>query len=156
MEYRLATVQELEIIYTIVQFTIKKVYPRYYPAEVVDFFCKHHNLAAITEDVENNNVSVLIVDNRIVGTGSFVDNHITRVYVLPEYQGRGYGTFIMQVIESEIIKKYDKAILDASLPAAHLYEKLGYKTVKHEKYPVENEAVLVYEVMEKNFDCMKQ
>lgn len=155
MEYRLATVQEIEAIYTVVQFTIKKIYPNYYPEEVVDFFCRHHNLAAITKDVEGGNVSVLIVDNRIVGTGSFVDNHITRVYVLPEYQGRGYGTFIMQAIESEIIKKYDKAVLDASLPAVHLYEKLGYKTVKHEKYPVENGAVLVYEVMEKSFDCKK-
>lgn len=149
MEYRLATVQELEAIYTVVQFTIKKVYPKYYPEEVVDFFCRHHNLRAITEDVKNGNVSVLIVDGKIIGTGSFVGNHITRVYVLPEYQGRGYGTYIMKQIEGEIAKKYDKAVLDASLPAVRLYEKLGYKTVKHEKYPVEKDAVLVYEVMEK-------
>ncbi len=152
MEYRLATAQELEAIYTVVQFTIKKVYPKYYPEEVVDFFCRHHNLKAITKDVENGNVSVLIVDGKIIGTGSFVGNHITRVYVLPEYQSRGYGTYIMKQIEEEIAKKYDKAVLDASLPAVGLYEKLEYKTVKHEKYTVENDAVLVYEVMEKKLN----
>ena len=35
------------------------------------------------------------------------------------------------------------------MPAVALYEKLGFTTVKHEKYPVENGVVLVYEIMEK-------
>ena len=29
----------------------------------------------------------------MVGTGSRDGNHITRVYVLPEFQGKGYGSF---------------------------------------------------------------
>lgn len=69
---------------------------------------------------------------------------------MPEHQKKGYGTFIIKNIEARINKKYDKAYLDASLPAAALYEKLGYSTVKHERYPVKNGVVLVYEVMEKN------
>lgn len=42
-----------------------------------------------------------------------------------------------------------KAVLDASLPAAVLYEKLGYKTAAHKKLPLKNAVVLVYEIMEK-------
>lgn len=30
-----------------------------------------------------------------------------------------------------------------------LYEELGFATVKHEHYPVENGVILAYEVMEK-------
>ena len=56
-----------------------------------------------------------------------MDNHITRVYVLPEHQKKGYGTFIMKNIEEQIGEKFDKAYLDASLPAAALYEKLGFE-----------------------------
>ncbi len=41
--YELATKEELQIIYYLVQHTIKTVYPKYYPAEVVEFFCGHHN-----------------------------------------------------------------------------------------------------------------
>ncbi len=52
-----------------------------------------------------------------------MDNHITRVYVLPEYQRKGYGTLIVKNIEAQISEKFDKAYLDASLPAAALYEK---------------------------------
>lgn len=78
-----------------------------------------------------------------------MDDHITRVYVLPEHQKKGYGTFIVKNIEEQIGEKFDKAYLDASLPAAALYEKLGFVTVMHERYPVENGVILAYEVMEK-------
>ncbi len=85
-----------------------------------------------------------------------MDNHITRVYVLPEHQKKGYGTFIMKNIEAQISEKYDKAYLDASLPATTLYEKLGFATVSHERYPVENGVILAYEVMEKELAMDKR
>ena len=149
MEYRLATINEIETVHELVESTIKTIYPKYYPTEVVDFFCNHHNRDALAVDVTSERVSVLIVDDEMVGTGCFVDNHITRVYVSPKHQGKGYGTFIIETLEAEIKKCYKRAVLDASLPAARLYEKLGYQTIKHEKYQLENDVVLAYEIMEK-------
>lgn len=149
MTYELAKPEELQIVYDVVQHTIKTIYPKYYPAEVVDFFCEHHSKAAIAKDIDNGYVSVLKIEGNIVATGCFVDNHITRVYVLPEYQKKGYGTFIMKSIEAQMAGKYDRAYLDASLPAAALYEKLGFSTIKHERHPVENGVILAYEVMVK-------
>ena len=149
MLYELAKTEDLQTVYEIVQHTIKTIYPKYYPAEVVDFFCEHHNKDAIARDIENGHVSVLKIEEKIIATGCFVENHITRVYVLPEYQKNGYGTLVMKNIEAQISDKYDKVYLDASLPAAALYEKMGFTTIKHEKYPVENGVILAYEVMEK-------
>lgn len=149
MIYELATIEEVQAVYDLVQHTIKTVYPKYYPAEVVVFFCELHSKETIRKDIENGYVSVLKIDGNIVGTGCFVDNHITRVYVLPEHQKMGYGTFVIKNIEAQISKKYDKAYLDASLPAAVLYEKRGFSTIKHECYPVKNGVILAYEVMEK-------
>ena len=57
----------------------------------------------------------------------------------------------MECLEADIAKNHESVELDASLPASHLYEKRGYKTVKHEKWSVENGVVLVYEIMEKPF-----
>lgn len=149
MIYELAKTEDLQTVYDVVQHTIKTIYPKYYPIEVVDFFCEHHNMEVIAKDIGNGCAGVLKIDEKIVATGCFVDNHITRVYVLPEYQKKGYGTFIMKTIEAQIGEKCDKAYLDASLPAAALYEKLGFSTIKHEHYPVENGVILAYEVMEK-------
>lgn len=55
----------------------------------MDFFCELHNRENIAKDIENGNVGILLVDGQIVGTGSYDGNHITRVYVLPEFQSKG-------------------------------------------------------------------
>lgn len=149
MEYISAVTENLDQVYELVQDTIKTVYPKYYPKEVVDFFCEHHSKENILRDIENGVVGVLIDNDRMVGTGCYQDNHITRVYVLPEFQGRGYGTFIMEQLEDIIAGEYDIVCLDASLPASHLYEKRGYQTIRHDRWNVENGVVLVYEIMEK-------
>lgn len=149
MEYIKATDENTDIIFDIVQNTVRAIYPKYYPKEVVDFFCEHHSRENIVKDIEHGSAGILVVDSQIIGTGCHEDNHITRVYVLPEFQGKGCGSFIMQCMEDEIAAKHNTVLLDASLPASHLYEQRGYHTIKHEKLPVENDVVLVYEVMEK-------
>lgn len=149
MEYIKATCENINGVLDIVQNTVKTIYPKYYPKEVVQFFCELHNRENIAKDIENGNVGILVENNQIVGTGSRDGNHITRVYVLPEFQGKGHGSFIMQCLENQISEKYDTVLLDASLPASHLYEQRGYHTIKHERCSVENNVVLVYEVMEK-------
>lgn len=91
MIYELAKPEDVQAVYDVVQNTIKTIYPKYYPSEVVDFFCELHSRETIAKDIENGYVSVLKIHGNIVATGCFVDNHITRVYVLPEYQKKGYG-----------------------------------------------------------------
>ena len=149
MTFELAYKNDLEAVYDVVQRTIKEIYPKYYPKEVVDFFCEHHGRETILKDIEGGDVSVLKIDGQIVATGCFSGNHITRVYVLPKYQKKGYGSFIINTIEGRICEKYDRVCLDASLPAAALYEKLGYRTIKHEKHFLDNGVILAYEIMEK-------
>lgn len=149
MEYIKATEKDLDEIVELVQDTIRTIYPKYYPKEVVDFFCEHHCKENILRDIQEGTVGIIRKDNVIVGTGCYKDNHITRVYVRLEYQGQGYGSCIMQCLENTIAEKYDTVYLDASLPACRIYENRGYRTVKHDRWNVENGVVLVYEVMEK-------
>ena len=100
-------------------------------------------------DIIDGNVRLLMIGDTLIGTGSYKEDHITRLYVSPDYQGKGYGTFIMDKLEAEIAQKYDKVSLDASLPAGIMYEHRGYKTVKHERWGCENGGMLIYEIMEK-------
>ncbi len=149
MEYIAATSDIADAIYYVLQTTIKTIYPRYYPKEVVDFFCRHHNKEHILNGITSGNMGVLADGDVIVGTGCYDSNHITGVYVLPDYQKQGCGSLIMNCLEAEIAKKYDTALLDASLSAVCLYEHRGYKTVGHGIYELENDVKLVYEIMEK-------
>lgn len=149
MKYVTATSDMVNGIYNILHTAIRTVYPKYYPKEVVDFFCQHHSKEHILDGITSGNMGVLLDGNVIVGTGCFDSNHITGVYVLPFYQKQGCGTQIMNYLENEISQKHDIAILDASLPAACLYEHRGYKTVSHGVCELENDVKLVYEIMEK-------
>ena len=47
MIYELAKPEDIQAVYNVVQHTIKTIYPKYYPMEVVDFFCGHHSEDAI-------------------------------------------------------------------------------------------------------------
>lgn len=149
MEYRIATKEDTIDIYELVQKTIKEIYPKYYLPEIVDMFSNYHNMENVTKDIELGNTYVLLEGGSLVGTGTIQKNHITRVYVLPQYQGKGYGTSIMKRLESELAGKYKLAEIDASLPACQLYYKLGYRTTQHGSWECENGVVQIYEIMTK-------
>ena len=149
MEYRLAKNEDVKYIYEIVQDTVRKVYPKYYLPEIVDMFCEFHNEKKIEEDIRNRKTYVLAENNRIIGTGTIDGNHITRVYVLPDFQGKGFGSFIMDQLEAELREQYDTAEIDASLPACSMYYGRGYKTTDHGTWECAGGVIQVYEIMEK-------
>ncbi|MDD6434486.1 MAG: GNAT family N-acetyltransferase [Ruminococcus bromii] len=101
-QYRKATLEEAERVCYIVQHTKAEIYPDYYTKAVVDFFGRLHSIDNIVKDIEAGRISVLINDGEIIGTGSHTDNHITRVYVVPDFQGQGYGSRIMDKLEKGI------------------------------------------------------
>ncbi|WP_158024924.1 hypothetical protein [Roseburia sp. 499] len=51
MKYIRAIEKDTEQIFDVVQKTIKNIYPKYYPKEVVDFFCDLHCKEKISEDM---------------------------------------------------------------------------------------------------------
>ena len=149
MEFKLAEKCDAEKVYALVQETIKAVYPKYYLKEIADMFCEFHSRENIVKDIEEGNTYILLENGEIIGTGTKKENHITRVYVLPGYQKRGYGTFIMKGLEEMIKGKYDCVDIDASLPACRLYSSLGYQTVDHGIWECKNGVIQVYEIMKK-------
>lgn len=134
-------------VYSVVQTTIQEIYPRYYTDEVVLFFIELHSVEAISEDISKGMVYVLMCGGTIAATGTIDGNHINRVYVLPEYRGRGVGKRLMDYLEDIISKSYTEIWVDASLPAGGFYQMRGYVTKDHQEYPLENDKILAYEVM---------
>ncbi len=150
MRYAPATDEHAGAIHNVLQTTIRAIYPKYYPQTVVDFFCNLHCLEHVREGIASGNMGVALDDaGNVVGTGCYDDNHITGVYVHPAFQGRGCGTLIIDRLEEKIAADYDVACIDASLSAACLYERRGYKTVGHGVIEFDDGVKLVYEKMEK-------
>ncbi len=136
-------------IAAIVRETIQNVYPHYYPSGVVQFFLDLHSEAGIEEAMSSEEVYLAMAQGNIVGTGSIRKNEICRLFILPEYQGNGYGSRLMDLLEARIFENYPEVHVAASFPAESMYLKRGYRIISYEKIKTENGGFLCYHTMER-------
>lgn len=146
-----ADISDFETVKRITAETINGVYPHYYPMGAVDFFLNHHNDENIENDIRSGTVYLCFDNENIaVGTVTVKENEIGRLFVLPEYQGNGYGKELISFAENKISENYNEIILHASLPAKAIYLKRGYKETEYHSVKTENGDYLCYDIMIKH------
>lgn len=151
MKIRQAKLQELEPVKEIVHRTIKAVYPHYYPVGAVDFFLAHHCDEHILKDIEAGNVFLLEDEEKgCVGTVTTKENELTRLFVLPELQGKGCGSELIRFAEERIAESHGEIVLDASLPAKAIYLRKGYEFLGYHTIECTNGDQLCYDEMIKH------
>ena len=148
-----AELKQLELVKFITLKTIIDIYPHYYPKGAVDFFIEHHNESHISKDIESSQVYIVFDEqDDAVGTVTIHKNEICRLFVLPQYQKRGFGNQILKFAEDMILKDYKTVVLDASLPAKSIYLKRGYIIVETHSIQTYHNDYLCYDVMIKEID----
>ena len=147
MEIVTAKIGDLEIVRKITRSTIKSIYPRYYPEGAVEFFLAHHSDDHIMTDISAGKVFLLFPDGEPVGTVTVSENNINRLFVLPEFQHRGYGKILLDFAEKKILGSYECVQIDASFPAKRIYLKRGYKEIEYNIIETDNGDCLCYDVM---------
>jgi N-acetylglutamate synthase-like GNAT family acetyltransferase len=142
--------RDLPAVKELIDNTIDICYPADYPNEAVKFFKEYHCDENIIKGAATGWAIVLEKNNRIIGTGTIIDNHIMRVFVNPKFQKRGLGKLIMHKLEDKAISSgVNKVKLDASLPSKKFYDALGYKTREKTYVKLENGKKLHYYKMDK-------
>ena len=116
MEIVTAKKEDLEIVRKITRSTIKSIYPRYYPVGAVEFFLMHHSDEHIMTDISDGKVFLLFEHGVPVATVTVSANNINRLFVLPEFQHRGYGKTLLDFAEKKILQSYECVQIDASFP----------------------------------------
>lgn len=150
MSIRQAVLSETSTVKRISEITISEIYPHYYPNGAVEFFLNHHSEKSIIEDIESNRVFLCLDrEQNIVGTVTINKNEICRLFVLPTYQGYGYGTEMLDYAEKSIKHCYSEIVLDASLPAKKIYRKRGYTEREFKAIQTSCNDFLCYDVMVK-------
>ncbi len=141
---------DFDIVKEITHTTITEIYPHYYSNGAVAFFLNHHNDENIKNDISSQNVFLCYdLEQNVVGTVTIKRNEICRLFVLPKYQGNGYGKELLEYAEISIAKHYDEIILDASLSAKSIYLKRGYKEIEYHAIKTGNNDYLCYDIMKK-------
>ena len=146
-EIRKALPADLETVSRIVRETINAVYPRYYPAGAVELFLSHHSPDRIAADISEGIVYLAEAGGESVGTVTVRGDEVCRMFVLPGYQGKGYGGELLRFAEKVISRSFGTARLDASLAAKGLYIKRNYMTIDFSRITAENGDYLCYDTM---------
>ena len=105
-----------------------------YPPDYLEEIAKSHSPAYFRERAQDSHFYVVLDGGRIIGCGGITgyrgskrESYLISVFVLPEYQGKGIGRRIMEVLErDEFFTRARRTELGASLTAVGFYEKLGY------------------------------
>ncbi len=142
---------DLRAVKRLIRRTINICYSPVYPKEVIKYFHDYHNDETILRDAKEGYTVVLEKNNRIIGTGTIVANHIWRVFINPALQKQGFGKLIMRKLEAKaILNKIGLTKLNASLPSKKFYDSLGYSTSRKTFLKVENSKKLNYYKMNKS------
>jgi GNAT superfamily N-acetyltransferase len=137
-------------VFDVIHKTIEEIYPKYYPRSAVDFFHSHHSIKKMKNQMPNE-FTLVLWDNKIIGTGTLSGNEIKRFFVLPEYQGKGYGKLLLKELEKNIdCNKYNNFALDSSLGAVEFYKKNGYVYKEFKTIDLSDGNYLCYLEMVKN------
>ena len=100
--------------------------------------------------------NVLRLDNTVVGYLYAVhviangSSDLIKIAVHPQYQGKGYGRFLLKELESMLPKEIDQIILEvrpSNTPAIALYEAAGYERIGMRKnfYQFPKEDANIYQ-----------
>lgn len=127
----------------------------------------HENLKEWTKD--GHRLYLIRVDDAVVGfvhmgsRGSEID-WLEDIFVLPEYQGNGIGTYAIRQME-EIVKEYsDSLYIEAAAwnkRAMRLYQKIGYDclntiTIRKDFHPERFEKSRTDYIAELEFDVKRR
>jgi GNAT superfamily N-acetyltransferase len=144
-------------VFEVVHKTIEGIYPKYYPKSAVDFFHNHHSKENMEKQLPNEFTLLLMDNNMILGAGTLFENEIKRFFILPEYQGKGYGKILLENLEKNIDKnKYDTFILASSLGAVEFYRRNNYVYKEYKTINLPDGDYLCYLEMYKNINANYQ
>lgn len=150
MSIRKADPSDFDAVKFITRTAISEIYPRYYPKGAVEFFISHHSDSGILNDIKSNQVFLCLNANEnAVGTVTLNKNEICRLFVLPEFQGKGHGRELLDFAEKTVFEDYSEVTLAASFPAKPIYLKRGYKELGFNTIKTDNNDFLCYDVMTK-------
>jgi GNAT superfamily N-acetyltransferase len=105
-----------------------------YPGQYIELNIASHSADELIKAANERHMYVVCDRERIVGTGgiagywgSLTESILLTIFVLPEYQGKGVGSAIIETLEQdEYFFRAKRIEIPASITAVEFYRKKGY------------------------------
>jgi ribosomal protein S18 acetylase RimI-like enzyme len=130
IELRQATWEDYDFLYDLLKTTMRQHVERIW---IWDERWQQERFESTFDPAENRIIVLHGVDIGVIATRRYeAEIFLARLYILPEYQGRGIGT---QLIRSLLVEARREGLpvtlrVLTGNPAKRLYERLGFETVE--------------------------
>ena len=110
-------------------------FSKFYPQCSIDYIKESLNAEGVEKRASWTHFYVIEEDGKIIACGaigpywdSLTESSLFSIFVDPEYQGKGYGRKIIEVLEQdEFFKRANRIEIPASMSAIPFYRKFGYE-----------------------------
>lgn len=111
--------------------TVVKSNSKDYSKEAIKCLCDAYSEEKLMKDSKKMDIFVAAKNSKLLGTISLDEDKISRMFVLPEYQGQKIGSKLIKYVE-QFAKKKGITVLcvRSSLTAYGFYQKLGYQKTR--------------------------
>ncbi|MCH5347820.1 MAG: GNAT family N-acetyltransferase [Oscillospiraceae bacterium] len=114
--------------------TLKVSNSKDYSKEYIEANIVSHSAEILIERAKEGHMYVVCDDSQIIGCGaiagywgSTTESILLTIFVLPEYQGKGIGSKIIETLEQdEYFLRAKRIEIPASITAVEFYRKMGY------------------------------
>ena len=126
---------DAEDVSDLISRTLREVNIKDYSAEYIENEVKVLNPEFLKERAKWAHSYVVCEDDNIVGCGAIApywgsedESILFTIFVLPEYQGKGIGRKIIEILErDEYFLRAKRVEIPASITACQFYRKFGYE-----------------------------
>ena len=134
MEIRRFDPKDAEETAAVIAETVRISNSRDYPPEYIDELVRTHSAEVLCKRAEEGHMYVICEDTKIVGCGTIApfwgspdESILLTIFILPEYQGRGFGRKLIETLEQDEYGLRAKRIeIPASITGVGFYRRLGY------------------------------
>lgn len=114
--------------------TLKICNGKDYPKEYIEANIASHSAEILIERAKEGHMYIVCDGSKIIGCGaiagywgSVTESILLTIFVLPEYQGKGVGSKIIETLEQdEYFLRAKRIEIPASITAVEFYRKMGY------------------------------
>lgn len=145
--------KDLPAVQKLIFRTIDVSYAKTYSPSAMGHFRNHHADEEILGDAQQGYMVILEKCEEVIGTGTLINGKITRMYVAPENQGRGFGRQIVNLLEQHAkTQGLESIFLYSSVVAKPFYESLGYHIEAEKSAQMQDGEHLEYFEMTKHLE----
>ncbi|MEM7291151.1 MAG: GNAT family N-acetyltransferase, partial [Pseudomonadota bacterium] len=115
-----------------------------YPPTEIDRLVGNFLTSHVLEFLKQRLTFVVLIDEKIVGTGSLQDSEIKSVFVSPDLHRKGIGSILVGELERAASEQGSRKLtVSSSLSAVKFYSSLGYVEQSRRFFGDEETVVMV-------------